>query len=109
MPAPINVLRDGVTQVTTAGTRVRLAEATGASPATGAVTIAVQALGTNTGAVVVGAVTCVAAAGTQGSATQRGIRLAANDSITFDATGLGAVYVDALNNGDGVSWVVGAA
>lgn len=107
--APIIVLRDGVTTVPTGGTRVRLAEATGVSPATGAVSVVVQALGTNTGVVVVGSVTCVAAPGTQGTPTQRGVRLAVNDTITFAVSNISAIYVDAVTNGDGVSWVIGAA
>lgn len=105
---PVTAFRTGTKQVTTAGTRVQLADSS-SNPSVEAITVAIQAFGTNTGAVVIGDANVVALAGTQGSATQRGIRLAANDVITIDVIDIAQIWVDALNNGDGVSWLVGAA
>lgn len=107
MSLPIRTLRDGLTKVTTAGTRVQLAESP--TPAFGAVSIIINALNTNTGDIVVGGATVVAGPGTQGTPTQRGVRLAKGDSISLDLIDIAAVYIDSVTSGDGVSWVVGAA
>lgn len=107
MSLPIASLRAGKTVVATAGTRVQVADVAAAK--TIAVTAVIQALSTNTGAVVVGGNTVVAGPGTQGTPTQVGIRLNAGDVISLDLIDIGAVYVDAVTNGDGVSWVLGAA
>lgn len=107
MSRPIGSFRTGTKQVATAGTAVQLTDV--AESATGPITVMVQALGTNTGGVVVGDSNVVAAAGTQSSPTQRGILLAANDIVSFDVGDISAIWVDALNNNDGVSWMVGAA
>lgn len=104
----ISVLRGGTKQVAAAGTAVRLAD-TSATPSPIALAVTIQALGTNTSPVVVGASNVVAAPGTQGSPTQVGVRLDANDTITLDITDITNVWVDAITNGDGVSWIVGTA
>lgn len=105
MSPSIGAIRDGRKLVTTAGTRVQLAD----SGATGAVSVVIQALGTNTGNVVVGSSVCVAAPGTQGTPTQRGILLKANDSISLDVSDLGEIWLDSVTSGDGVVWIVGAS
>lgn len=107
MSLPIASLRAGKTVVATAGTRVQVADVANAK--TIAVTAVIQALSTNTGAVAIGGNTVVAGPGTQGTPTQVGIRLNAGDVISLDLIDIGAVYVDAVTNGDGVSWVLGAA
>lgn len=93
-------ISDGVKQVATAGTRVALA----ASSACRAV--AITALDTNLGIVVVGASTVVAAAGTQATPTRRGIPLRSLDTITIPIKDPSLIFVDALNSNDGVSFVV---
>src|SRR5687767_10569249 len=74
----ITGIGDLVRQVTTAGTRVRLN-----ASALKVRRVIVQALPTNTGTVVVGGATCVAATGTQASPTRRGFALAPDDWIEF--------------------------
>lgn len=87
---------DGRTVVTTAGTRVQLASQGGL----GAIdAIAITALGTNTGTIVVGGSTVVAAAG-----TRRGTPLAAGASMTIQADDLSDVWLDATVSGEGVSY-----
>lgn len=88
-------LSGGRTTVATAGTRVVL----GASVSMESV--AVQALSTNTGTVVVGGSDVVAAAG-----TRKGIALAANDVVSVDTDDLGEIWVDSTVNGEGVNYLV---
>lgn len=90
------VVGDGRTVVTTAGTRVQLA-AQGGLAAVGA--IAITALSTNTGTIVVGGPTVVAAAG-----TRRGTPLAASGSMTIVTDDLSDVWLDATVSGEGVSY-----
>jgi hypothetical protein len=80
--------------VTTAGTRVPLA-----SSSTPARSVSITALEGNTGKVVVGGATVVAAL-----ATRRGTPLAAGDTVTLDINDLSKVNVDAMVNGEGVSY-----
>lgn len=92
------VIGDGRTVVTTAGTRVQLATSEPSTP--GALkSLAVTALSANTGTIVVGGPTCVAAVG-----TRRGTPLAAGDTVAIDIAGLTQVYLDATVNGEGVSY-----
>lgn len=84
---------DGRKTVTTAGTRVVLASSTPC------VSVCITALEGNTGKVVVGAVTVVAAL-----ATRRGTPLAPGESVTFTVSDLAYVYVDSMVNGEGVSY-----
>jgi hypothetical protein len=100
--------RTGTKVVAAAGTRVQLTDTT-SNPATGARTVAIQALSTNTGAVTVGDANVVAAVGTQGTPTQRGIRLTAGQILTVDLTDITSLWLDCATSGDGVSWLVGAA
>ena len=100
--------RSGSKVVATAGTRVQLADAT-LVPAVGAATVAIQALSTNTGVVTVGDSLVVAAVGTQGTPTQRGIRLSAGQILTVDCNDIGSLWLDCATNGDGVSWLVGVS
>ena len=59
----------------------------------------VQALSTNTGVVVVGGATVVAAAG-----TRRGVALAANQVFSFSIDNLAKVFLDVTVAGEGVSY-----
>lgn len=85
--------------VTTAGTRVALG-----TDVTGMASVAVQALHANTGVIVVGGGAVVAAV-----ATRNGIALNPGDVVSIDVSKLSAIYLDAMVNGEGVSFVVTAA
>lgn len=85
---------DGRTVVTTAGTRVALAASTAVK------SVCVTAETDNTGVVVVGGSTCVAAL-----ATRRGLPLNAGDSATFYVDNLADLSLDSTVNGDGVTYV----
>lgn len=92
MPASSQV-GDGRKVVTTAGTAVRVTT----QPVWGD-SICITALSGNTGVIVVGGSTVVAALG-----TRRGTPLAASESVTYtcDAS---LLYIDATVNGEGVSF-----
>lgn len=85
---------DGIQLVASAGTAEALASSTKIRK------VIVQARPENTDAVVVGASTVVAAAG-----TRRGIALVPGASVTLNVTDLANVYVDAIVTGEGVSYV----
>lgn len=85
---------DGRKVVTTAGTRVTLASSTACKQ------VAITAETDNTGIVVVGGSTVVAAL-----ATRQGVPLYAGDSITLDLDNLADIYIDSTVNGDGVTYV----
>lgn len=85
---------DGLKLVATAGTAVQLAAATAVRKVT------IQARPENTDVVVVGASTVVAASG-----TRRGIALLPGASVTLNVKDLSDLYVDAVTNNDGVSYV----
>ena len=87
-------ITDGRTVVTTAGTRVALASSTVVKE------VVITAETDNTGIVVVGGSTCVAAL-----ATRRGIPLNAGDSVSFQITNLNAVSLDSTVSGDGVTFM----
>lgn len=89
----VQTIGDGRTVVTTAGTRVALAASTACKQ------VAITAETDNTGLVVVGGSTVVAAL-----ATRRGIPLNAGDSITFDIDNLADVYIDSTVSTDGVTY-----
>lgn len=103
-PLPVQDVPQSITsgkkQVATAATAVALAS-TAACRA-----VAVTALDTNLGIVVVGGSDVVAAAGTQASPTRKGIPLRPLDTITIPIKDPSLIFVDALNNNDGVSFVV---
>lgn len=88
-------LGDGRKSIALAGTRERLAE----PPTDEISSVVVTALVDNAGTIVVGSSTVVAAL-----STRRGIPLLAGDSATIQITNLHAVYLDATDNGDGVSY-----
>ena len=88
---------DGTKNVATAGTRVALATTTACK------WVVVSARPANTGKIVVGTVTCVAAAG-----SERGIVLAAGQAAAIPATNLASVYIDSTVNGEGVAFAYGA-
>lgn len=96
----ITGMADLVRQVATAGTRVRLTAAS-----TKVRKVIVQALATNSGIIVVGGATVVAAAGTQASPTRRGFALGAGDWLEFQFHDLTDVWLDATVNNDGVAAV----
>lgn len=70
-----------------------------------AFSIIIQALSTNEGTIVVGDKNVVAAPGTHGAPTRRGIAIAAGQSISIDLADPAAVWLDATVNGDGVTWM----
>jgi hypothetical protein len=95
---PANALGTGRQVVAASGTPVQLS--TTALPCNWVV---VTALSTNTNPVVLGGPTVVAAAG-----TRRGIGLAAGQSTpAIPVSDLSAVYIDAVTNGEGVSFTYG--
>jgi len=87
-------ITDGRPVVTTAGTRVALASSTVVKE------VVITAETDNTGIVVVGGSTCVAAL-----ATRRGIPLNAGDSVSFQITNLNAISIDSTVSTDGVTYV----
>lgn len=103
----ITHLRSGITTVAAPGTPVKLEEE--GVPASPAVTVVIEALETNEGEICVGGKNVVAAAGTHGAPTRKGIALRAGGSISVDVNGIEAVWIDAVDAGDGVSWTVLAA
>lgn len=87
-------IADGRTTVTTAGTRVALASSTACKQ------VAITAETDNTGLIVVGGSTCVAAL-----ATRRGIPLNPGDTITLDIDNLADIFIDSTVNTDGVTYL----
>ena len=85
---------DGRTVVTTAGTRVALGTISGVKE------IIITAETDNTGVIVVGGITVVAAL-----ATRRGVPLFAGESLTIPAYNLPDVYLDSTVSGDGVTYL----
>lgn len=88
-------IRDGRKVVAAAGTAERLVSAS-----TPAKRVTITALYGNTDMVVIGNSTVVAAAG-----TRRGIPLPGGASITLDTSDLYEIYLDAVVNGEGVSFI----
>lgn len=91
--ATVTGIADGRTTVTTAGTRVALASSTTCKQ------VVITAETDNTGYVVVGGSTCVAAL-----ATRRGIPLSSGDSVALEIDNLADIYIDSTVNGDGVTY-----
>ena len=85
---------DGRQVVTTAGTRVALSSTSSIFDE-----VDITAETDNTGVIVVGASTVVAA-----QATRRGTPLDAGDTKTFRNVDLKEIYIDSTINGDGVTW-----
>lgn len=85
---------DGLKLITTAGTREALASSTACR------SVVITAKQTNTNIVAVGGSTVVAASG----ATRRGTPLNAGDSIAIDIDDLSKVYIDAIVDGEGVTY-----
>lgn len=88
--APGTIVGNGVTTVTTAGTRVVL----GASTTIKSVTV--RALKTNTGLIYVGSATVAAA---------NGFQLSPQETVSIDIDNLTKVNIDSSVNGDGVSFI----
>lgn len=86
---------DGKKSVTKAGTRVQLSAASAAVHQ-----LDVTALSGNTGQIVVGGSTVVAASG----ATRSGTPLSAGDTFTVYDVDLSTVYLDSTVDGEGVSY-----
>lgn len=87
------LIADGRKVVATAGTREVLAASTPCKR------VALMAEMDNTGTIVVGGNTVVAAL-----ATRRGIPLDAGDSVTIVTNNLANIYLDTTVNGDGVTY-----
>lgn len=87
-------IADGRKTVTNAGTAEQF-------PQIECRTAAITALSTNTGIVVVGASSVVAAAG-----SRRGTPLSASSSAVFAITDLSLLWIDATVSGEGVSYTV---
>ncbi len=98
-----SILTPVVVKVTTAGTRVQIPTSGKEFAARGVI---IQALNTNTEAVVIGDKNVVAAAGTQETPTQRGIELAKGTSISIDLCDATQVWVDARTSKDGVAYLL---
>ena len=98
--SPTNgTISDGLKLVAAAGTRETLAASTPCRE------VCITAKMTNTGTVVVGGSTVVAASG----ATRRGTPLNAGDSVTIPINDLQKVYLDVTVNGEGVTYTYMAA
>lgn len=89
----ITGIADDRKTVTTAGTRVALGSSTACKQ------VIITAETDNTGIIVVGGSTCVAAL-----ATRRGVPLSAGDSVALEIDNLADVYIDSTVNGDGVTF-----
>jgi hypothetical protein len=89
-------LGDGRKVVTTSGTEVALSTATLVD------WLIVQAETDNSDVVVVGTSTVIAA-----QATRRGLALDPGDSVVLGRCDLAEVYIDAMTNGDGVTFIYG--
>lgn len=94
MPSSGSSVGDGRTVVPVAATRVQLGASVGPLDS-----VAVQALEGNTGAVVVGGNTVVAAL-----ETRRGIALSAGQVVTLATDDLSDVWLDAMVSGEGVTY-----
>lgn len=90
-----STIADGIKTVTTAGTAVALVAAS-----TLCRMVMIQARPENTGVIVVGASTVVAA-----QTTRRGIALVPGQSVALRVTDLADLYLDAAVSGEGVSYV----
>ena len=93
-PAGLSTVVDGRKVVTTAGTAVQF-------DAQACKAVAITAETDNTGVVVVGSSTVVAAVG-----TRRGLPLAAGDTGLFEVSNMNVLWLDSTVNGDGTTWVV---
>jgi hypothetical protein len=89
------VLAEGKKTVTTAGTRVQMTASSGAG------SVVVQALLTNTGNICVGGKSVLAA-------TPTGPMLEAGESIGIDILDLGLIWIDSTVNGEGVTFLATA-
>lgn len=87
---PGTIVGNGVTTVSTAGTRVALAASTSIKSVT------VKASEANTGYIYVGSSTVSAA---------NGFELSARDVVSIDIDNLSKVYIDSSVNGEGVSYI----
>lgn len=92
--APPTAISDGLKLVAAAGTREALAASTACK------WVSITAKLTNTGVIVVGGTSVVAASG----ATRRGTPLNAGDSFSFQIDNLNDVNIDATVSGEGVTY-----
>lgn len=88
-----DAIGDGRKTVAASATAEKLASATKCTSVT------ITALAANTGLIVVGSSTVVAAA-----ATRRGIPLAAGETVSIPTVDLDQIWLDTTVNGDGVSY-----
>jgi hypothetical protein len=94
-PATNSAIGDNLKLVAAAGTRETLVAST-----TPCKSVVITAKLTNTGTVVVGGSTVVAASG----ATRRGAPLSAGDSVVIDIDDLVKIYLDVTVSGEGVTF-----
>ena len=87
---PGTIVGNGVTTVTTAGTRVAL------SSSTSIASVTVKASATNTGYIYVGS---------SSVSSSNGFQLSARDAVSIDIDNLSKVYIDSSVNGEGVSYI----
>lgn len=90
----------------TAGTAVQLVQTSTGTSGTTAKTVVVQALSTNEEPIVIGDEHVKAKTGTHASPEQRGIELAAKQSMSFDLVDVTQIWVDSRKSGDGVAVLV---
>ena len=88
----LTTVGDGRREVPTAGTRVQFA-------AVACVAVTITAEFDNTGVVVIGGSTCIAAL-----ATRRGTPLEAGDSMTLEVDNMNRLYIDSTVATDGVTF-----
>lgn len=91
---PYNVIKDGRQTVADNGTRVQLS-----TTSVPCMRVVIMAETDNTGYLVVGGSTVVAA-----TATRRGTPLSAGQSFQMDIDNLNKVYLDAVNDTEGVTY-----
>lgn len=92
-PAGDDAVVDGRQVVTTAGTSVQLSSAACKA-------VAITAETDNTGVIVIGASTVVAAQG-----TRRGIPMSPGDTTIWAVDNMNRLFIDSTVSGDGVTWV----
>jgi len=92
-----------VVKVPVAGTRVSLKTLAATVAPSGAKSVMIQALTTNTGRIVIGDEQVVAAAGTHAAPTQRGVSLIATETLTLDIDDIALMWIDATANEDGIT------
>jgi len=87
---PYSILGNGVQTVSTAGTRVQLSSSTAIK------TVTIRSYASNTGLIYVGDSSVTSA---------NGFQLSPQETVSLDIANLSSIWLDAQNNGDGVSYI----